>query len=149
MTVIDNHEALAKQGETGLSEAGARDYFELLKPRVMSLVVFTAFTGLLLTGDTVYPGRLYVRDWPAYVATIERLIAFTETRPVSHVLGCHIEMTTTPGVDYPIRTMYQPDEPPLEMSVDHLRDVRRAVREIDGRPGRHVYRDFVIHCLDA
>ncbi|NJP27057.1 MBL fold metallo-hydrolase [Microbispora sp. SCL1-1] len=25
-------------------------------------------TGLLLTGDTVYPGRLYVADWPAFSA---------------------------------------------------------------------------------
>ncbi|MFT3999466.1 MAG: heme o synthase [Rhizobium sp.] len=55
MTVIDNHEALAKQGETGLSEAGARDYFELLKPRVMSLVVFTAFTGLVLAPGHINP----------------------------------------------------------------------------------------------
>jgi protoheme IX farnesyltransferase len=55
MTVIDNHEALAKQGDTGLSEAGARDYFELLKPRVMSLVVFTAFTGLVLAPGHINP----------------------------------------------------------------------------------------------
>jgi hypothetical protein len=51
---------------------------------------------------------LNVRDWPAFVATIDRLIAFADTHPVSHVLGCHIEMTTTPGVDYPIRTVYHP-----------------------------------------
>ncbi|MBY3118780.1 heme o synthase [Rhizobium laguerreae] len=52
MTVIDNHGALAKDGE--LSEASARDYFELLKPRVMSLVVFTAFAGLVLA-----PGHIH------------------------------------------------------------------------------------------
>ncbi|KAA1178180.1 protoheme IX farnesyltransferase [Rhizobium tropici] len=55
MTLIDNHEALAKQGDTGLSEASARDYFELLKPRVMSLVVFTAFTGLVLAPGHINP----------------------------------------------------------------------------------------------
>ena len=38
MTVIDNHEILAAEGDTGLSKASARDYFELLKPRVMFLV---------------------------------------------------------------------------------------------------------------
>jgi hypothetical protein len=43
--------------------------------------------------------------------------------------------------------MYQPDEPPLEMSVDQLRDVHRAVAEIGDRPGRHVSPDFVIHHL--
>ena len=55
MTVIDNHEGLAKKGENGLSEASARDYFELLKPRVMSLVVFTAFAGLVLAPGHINP----------------------------------------------------------------------------------------------
>jgi heme o synthase len=55
MTVIDNHDALADEAEIGLSEAGARDYFELLKPRVMSLVVFTAFAGLVLAPGHINP----------------------------------------------------------------------------------------------
>lgn len=38
-----------------LSEATARDYFELLKPRVMSLVVFTAFAGLVLAPGHINP----------------------------------------------------------------------------------------------
>jgi hydroxyacylglutathione hydrolase len=114
-----------------------------------AVTFYDPFTGFLLTGDTVYPGRLYVRDWPAFVATIDRLVTFAERHPVSQVLGCHIEMSTTPGVDYPIRTVYQPDEPPLEMSVDQLRDVRRAVDEIGDSPGRYAYPDFVIHHLGS
>ena len=65
-------------------------------------------------------------------------------RPVTHVLGCHIEMTGQPGVDYPVFTTYQPDEPPLQMTVDQLRDVREAIDEIGDRPGRHVFPDFII-----
>lgn len=38
-----------------VSEAHASDYFELLKPRVMSLVVFTAAVGLFLAPGTVHP----------------------------------------------------------------------------------------------
>jgi hydroxyacylglutathione hydrolase len=113
-----------------------------------AITFYDGSTGLLLTGDTIYPGRLYVRDWPAFVATIDRLLSFAETHAVSHVLGCHIEMTTTPGVDYPIRTVYQPQEPPLEMTVDHLRDLRRAVDEVGDQPGRYVYSDFIIHHLE-
>ncbi|MBO0843880.1 MAG: MBL fold metallo-hydrolase [Nocardioides sp.] len=112
-----------------------------------AVTFYDAFTGFLLTGDTVYPGRLYVRDWPAFAATIDRLVTFAKEHPVSHVLGCHIEMTTTPGADYPIRTTYQPDEPPLEMSVDQLHDVHRAVNEIEDRPGRYEYPNFVIQHL--
>ncbi len=55
MTVIDNHDALGTDGGVRLSEAGARDFFELLKPRVMSLVVFTAFAGLMLAPGHINP----------------------------------------------------------------------------------------------
>ncbi|MCG6494055.1 MBL fold metallo-hydrolase [Kitasatospora sp. A2-31] len=105
---------------------------------------YDPFTGFLLTGDTVYPGRLYVSDWDAYTATIDRLIAFAAAHPVSHVLGCHIEMSSEPGVDYPIRYTYQPDEPPLQLGVDRLQAVRDALEKADGRPGRYVHDDFVI-----
>jgi len=37
------------------SEAQFGDYFALLKPRVMSLVVFTAFAGLLVAPGAVNP----------------------------------------------------------------------------------------------
>ena len=36
-------------------EAGMGDYFALLKPRVMSLVVFTALVGLLVAPVPVHP----------------------------------------------------------------------------------------------
>ncbi|MET9517974.1 hypothetical protein [Streptomyces sp. NPDC002994] len=72
------------------------------------------------------------------------MIAFAGTRPVTHILGCHIEMTDVPGVDYPIRTTYQPDEPPLEMTVGQLRDISKAIDEIGDRPGRHTFPSFVI-----
>ena len=55
MTVIDDRDALGNDAGLFLSEAGARDFFELLKPRVMSLVVFTAFAGLVLAPGTLNP----------------------------------------------------------------------------------------------
>lgn len=55
MTVIDNHDATGAEAGFSLSEAGARDFFELLKPRVMSLVVFTAFVGLILAPGHINP----------------------------------------------------------------------------------------------
>ena len=55
MAVIEHHEAANGTGEVYLSEAGARDFFALLKPRVMSLVVFTAFAGLVVAPGTINP----------------------------------------------------------------------------------------------
>lgn len=109
-----------------------------------AVTYYDPHTGILLTGDTVYPGRLYVADWAAFGRTVDRLIAFADTRPVTHVLGCHIEMTNEPGVDYPVLTTYQPDEPPLQMTTGQLRDIREAIDEIGGRPGRHPFPGFVI-----
>ena len=40
---------------TGQDEASFGDFFALLKPRVMSLVVFTAFVGLMAAPGTVHP----------------------------------------------------------------------------------------------
>ncbi|MFG1807201.1 MBL fold metallo-hydrolase [Streptomyces sp. NPDC049040] len=109
-----------------------------------AVTFYDPWTGFLLTGDTVYPGRLYVQDWAAYTRSIDRLIEFAESRPVTHVLGCHIEMTTEAGVDYPVLTAYQPDEPPLEMTTGDLRDIRDALREIGDRPARRAFARFVI-----
>ncbi|MBO9630163.1 MAG: heme o synthase [Shinella sp.] len=55
MAVIEHHETVPGGGEVYLSEASPRDFFELLKPRVMSLVVFTAFAGLVVAPGTINP----------------------------------------------------------------------------------------------
>jgi hydroxyacylglutathione hydrolase len=102
-------------------------------------------TRLLLTGDTLCRGRLYVFDWPAFSATVDRLLAFAEEQPVAHLLGAHIEMTRSPGVDYVIRTTYQPEEPPLELGVADLRALRRAIDEVGDTPGIHPYERFVLY----
>jgi len=111
-------------------------------------VFYDRDTALLLTGDTVYPGRLYVRDWPAFAATIDRLVDFCATRPVSHILGCHIEMSGTPGQDYMLGQMYQPDEPPLQLEPADLTVLREATATIGGRPGRHAYPKFIVVVLE-
>jgi glyoxylase-like metal-dependent hydrolase (beta-lactamase superfamily II) len=99
---------------------------------------------ILFTGDTLYPGRLYVFDWPAFIRSIGRLGDWCAQRPVAHLLGCHIEMTTTPGVDYPVGWSYQPDEPPLELSTDHLGQLQATLKAHDFRPGRYVLPQMII-----
>jgi hydroxyacylglutathione hydrolase len=109
-----------------------------------SVAIFDPWSGFLLTGDTVYPGRLYALDFPAFTESLDRLAAFAAARPVTYVMGCHIEMTRTPRRDYPLGSRYQPDEPPLQMTVARLNAVRDAARAAAGRPGVHVHDDFII-----
>ncbi len=95
MAVIDDRDTLGFEGEVRLSEAGARDFFALLKPRVMSLVVFTAFAGLVLAPGHINPvlgviailciavgagasGALNM--W--YDADIDAVMSRTATRPI-------------------------------------------------------------------
>jgi hydroxyacylglutathione hydrolase len=110
-----------------------------------AITIYDPSTGFLLTGDTVYPGRLYAFDFPQFLASLDRMVAFAESRAVTHVLGCHIEMTTRPGRDYPLGALYQPDEPALEMTVAQLRDVRAAAAAVAGQQGVHPFDDFIIY----
>jgi glyoxylase-like metal-dependent hydrolase (beta-lactamase superfamily II) len=109
-----------------------------------SIAVYDRRTGILLTGDVLYPGRLYVRDDAAYRASIDRLVAFTASRDVTHILGCHIENTSTPFVDYPEGTTYQPDEHALELGRAHLLELQAALHEMNGPIVRRALRDFTI-----
>jgi hydroxyacylglutathione hydrolase len=110
-----------------------------------AITVYDPWTGFLLTGDSVLPGRLYAFDYPQFRASLDRMVALTESRPVTHVLGCHIEMTRRPGRDYPLGAVYQPDEAALEMSVAQLRDVRAAAAAVAGKQGVHRFDDFIIY----
>ena len=132
-------------GEVASIDLGGRtlDILRIPGHDETSIAVFDSATGWLLTGDTVYPGRLYVRDGEAFVASLKRLGEFGRSRPVTAVMGCHIEMTTTPGVDYPAGTPWQPDEPPLPMSVAQLGAIV-AVAQVARQPGRHVFDDVII-----
>jgi hydroxyacylglutathione hydrolase len=110
-----------------------------------SIAVYDRKTRILLTGDTVYPGRLYIRDWPAFKSSIERLASFVKTHEVSQVLGTHIEMSTTPGVDYPVRTTYQPEEHDLQMTPANILELYDAVSKMGDTPVRDIHKDFIVY----
>jgi hydroxyacylglutathione hydrolase len=85
-------------------------------------------TGLLLAGDSLYPGRLYVNEsnLPLYAASARRLAEFARAHPIAHVLGTHIEQSQTPYVNYPRGTTYQPEEHSLELSRAHVLELDDA-----------------------
>lgn len=101
-------------------------------------------TRLLLTGDTLYPGRLYIDDWSAYRTSIPRLVAFVDAqRPVSFVLGGHIELPKT-GPDYAYGAKQHPGEHALELGDKDLRELDVAVKAMGNTPKREVHPGFVI-----
>jgi hydroxyacylglutathione hydrolase len=110
-----------------------------------AITIYDPWTGFLLTGDTVTPGRLYAFDFPQFLASLDRMVALADSRNVTGVLGCHIEMTTQPGRDYPLGATYQPRERALQMTVAQLRDVRAAAASVADKQGAHRFGDFVIY----
>ncbi len=110
---------------------------------------YDARTGLLLIGDTLYPGRLYVTYWDQFTKSIERLVQFTQGKVITHILGCHIEQTNTPYLEYPIGSMYQPQEHALELSRGHLLELHQALQGLGDKPTRLAFRDFTIWPLGS
>jgi len=111
---------------------------------VASIALYDRRTGILLTGDTVYPGRLYVRDGSAFAKSIERLVGFTKGRPIAHVLGAHVENQRTPFADYPVGTKHQPDEHELALGRAHILELFDALRDMGDRVTRRALRDLTI-----
>ncbi len=111
---------------------------------VMSIAVYDPQTRWLLTGDTIYPGRLYVRDGKAFSASINRLYAFSQKNQVDYLMGNHIEMTQTKGVDYPTGTTYQPEEHSLPLAVEILLELSNACKSMGEKVVYSVHDDFII-----
>lgn len=110
-----------------------------------SIAIYDAWTGILFTGDSVLPGRLYVPDMAVFNDSLHRLVEFSAQRQVRLVLGSHVEMTSTPGGDYFKGCRYQPDEVGLAMTPAQLGTVQAAVAAVADRPGIHRFDDFIIY----
>lgn len=110
------------------------------------IMVYDAKTRLLLSGDTLYPGRLYVpvSTFGDFKASLDRLVAFTRTHPVKWALGAHIEMTRTPGQDYGDGAPAHPGEHALELPYADLLDLQATVQKMGETPVRAVRPDVIV-----
>src|SRR5262249_55426342 len=75
-------------------------------------------TGLFFSGDFLLPGRLLIEDTDADLASARRVAEFVEQRPVTYVLGAHIELGES-GNTY-LGTRYHPNERPLQLTKQDL-----------------------------
>ena len=95
MALIEGEGVISGSEPLRISEATFRDYFELLKPRVMSLVIFTAFAGLVVAPGDINPVVGFIailciavgagasgalNMW--YDADIDAVMSRTATRPI-------------------------------------------------------------------
>ena len=98
---------------------------------VSEFAYYDSYTQILFTGDMFYRGRCYISFWEMWMESMKRLMAFVDTHPVTHVIGCHVEISRT-GEDYPYGVTYQPDEAPVQLTVAELRhayEVAKTIKE--------------------
>jgi hydroxyacylglutathione hydrolase len=88
-------------------------------------------TGLLFTGDFLMPARLLIDDTSADLASAERVAAFVKDRPVSFVLGGHIEMNSA-GELFPWESQFHPNEHVLQLTKDDVLALPAAVHSFNG-----------------
>jgi hydroxyacylglutathione hydrolase len=131
--------------QTGSVDLGDRviDAIPIPGHSPVSIAFYDRRTAILFTGDSLYPGRLYVNNWDDFVKSTRRLVDFTKGKLVAHVLGNHIEQSRTAYLDYPVGTIYQPNEHSLAMSRGDLLELMDALSSLH-EPTRLAMRDFSI-----
>jgi hydroxyacylglutathione hydrolase len=109
------------------------------------IAVYDRREALLLTGDTLYPGRLYIDNWSAYQASVGRMVGFVDAgNPVKWVLGTHIEMNQA-GQDYDFGEDQHPNEHVLELEVGVLKELNQAVIAMGNSPTYEAHPHFIIY----
>ena len=109
-----------------------------------AISVFDEWSGILFTGNTLYPGRLVIRDYARYLESLESLADLSRKETLRFVLGGRIEMSAEPGLDYMLRSNYRPNEHALQLTASDLQDATNIVRLIDGREDIHIHDDFIV-----
>jgi glyoxylase-like metal-dependent hydrolase (beta-lactamase superfamily II) len=111
------------------------------------IMIYDARTRLLFSGDMLYPGRLYVplNQFAAFHASADRLAAFAATHPIRALLGAHIEMTTTPGQDYPMKAATHPSEYDLALPPSAIGELQAAVAAEKSPPVADRHADFILY----
>jgi glyoxylase-like metal-dependent hydrolase (beta-lactamase superfamily II) len=115
------------------------------------IMIFDRKDRLLLSGDTLYPGRLYVplNMFGAYRDSIDRVTDFTRRNRPRLILGAHVEMTRAAGKDLPDAAPTHPDEHLLELPYSDLLELQAAVHKMGDTVVRDVHDDFILYPIPA
>ncbi len=102
-------------------------------------------TGLLLTGDSIYPGRLYISSFSQYFTSMQRLQTFVVSNPIEWIVGTHVEMSNVPGQQFQLGSTQHPNEHPLELAPAILDELVSGLEAMQNNPHIEVHDEFVIY----
>lgn len=141
-------------GQNATFDLGGRKLTILPTPghQAAAIMVYDPQTRVLLSGDTLYPGRLYIpiNFMADNRASIDRLAAFASKHPIRAALGAHIEMTSTAGQDYGHEAPTHPGEHRLELPASLIGELRAGLKaRLDAADTRQVHDHFIIVTVPA
>jgi glyoxylase-like metal-dependent hydrolase (beta-lactamase superfamily II) len=93
-------------------------------------------TGILFSGDFLLPGRLLIEDGGVYRESAVRVVDYLKTRPLTHILGGHIELNAA-GHAYRFGSHYHPNEHRLELARADLAALPAAFDRFNGFYARY------------
>jgi glyoxylase-like metal-dependent hydrolase (beta-lactamase superfamily II) len=113
------------------------------------ILVYDAKERLLITGDTLYPGRLYVEDWDHFRASAKRLSDFAASHDVRYVLGAHIELKSErnsdgTASDYEMGEPVHRNEHTLVLAADEPTKLWQLVEAQGEIPRREASQNFIL-----
>jgi glyoxylase-like metal-dependent hydrolase (beta-lactamase superfamily II) len=88
-------------------------------------------TAILFSGDFLLPGRLLIDDKRADLASAERVAAFVRDKPISYILGGHIELDSS-GKTFRWKSHYHPQEHLLPLTRNDVLALPEAIRHFNG-----------------
>jgi hydroxyacylglutathione hydrolase len=88
-------------------------------------------TGLFFSGDFFLPGRLIIDDADADLASANRVVNFVRNRPVTYVLGGHVELDAD-GEALPLGSHYHPREHVLQLTKQDLLTLPAIIGSFNG-----------------
>lgn len=111
-----------------------------------SIAFYDHKSGDLLTGDTMYPGNIFLSPstYGEFSQSIERLHKFSQKHKVRNILGAHVEMSDEPSKDYPYGSTYHPKEHKLPLRQEHLDELHKYLQE-NKDPKLQKFADYIIY----
>ncbi|WP_417461553.1 MBL fold metallo-hydrolase [Kordiimonas sp.] len=100
------------------------------------VVYYDEATGLVFSGDFLLPGRLIVDDTETYLKSAERLAVFIKDKPVTFVLGAHVELNKA-GDLFEFGSQYHPDESGLALQKEDILTLPTALQDFNGFYNAH------------
>lgn len=109
-----------------------------------SIAIYDPKSKTMLTGDIMYPGRLYINNYPEFLSSLDRMKKFSEENEVSAYLGGHVEMSTTPGQDIKWGN-HAPNERSLVLRNSDLDELYEAAYENSKKRDYVALDQFIIY----